>query len=84
MSWVEDLWGREIGAAGGNWRAAWQRAAGQREEQQRAGEQPGDFTRLAGVDEAVVQHGDGGDAEERAMHGAGTAENARAAEDHGG
>ena len=37
-----------------------------------------------GVDEAVVQDGDGGDAEECAMHGADAAEDAGAAEHDGG
>ena len=42
----------------------------------------GHLARLPGVNEAVVQHGDGGHAEQRAVHRTDAAENARAAEHH--
>ena len=65
-------------------------ARGEGEEEESAGEEAGHF--FGGVHphddgeagEAVLQDGDGGDAEEGAVDGAGAAENAGAAEDDGG
>ena len=62
--------------------------AGQGEQQEGAGEQAGDLFR--GVElhhdrqarETVLEHGDGGDAEQRAVDRAGAAEDARSAEYH--
>ena len=62
----------------------WRNVAGQRKQEERAREHAGNFAGLTRVDEPVVEHGDRRDAEERAVHAADAAKNARAAQHDGG
>jgi hypothetical protein len=62
----------------------WKGGGGQGEKEENSGEDAGDFARLAGVNEAVAEDGDGGDTKDGAMDGADATENAGAAKNDSG
>ena len=62
----------------------WKGGGGQGEKKENTGEDAGDFARLAGVNEAVAEDGNGGDTKDGAMDRAGATENAGAAKNDSG
>jgi len=62
----------------------WNGGGGQSEEEENSGENAGDFARLASVDEAVAEDGDGGDAQDCAMDRTDAAKDAGTAKNDSG